>query len=130
MIALMLAARTMLPASTPAAPSPTAIVTASGAITAKQTSAAIKYFAGLRDLAVPDDLPLPLHGFKPWLAHDIERTEERQPEDANGKPGHTRAVYLIGRACAVRWIRQRLRRPAGEPRRGPGEARTAAGTRG
>ena len=46
MIALMLTARTMLPASTPAASSPTAIVIASGAITAKQTRAAIRYFAG------------------------------------------------------------------------------------
>ena len=46
MIALMLAARTTLPASTPAASSPTAIVTAIGAIAATQMRPAIKTFAG------------------------------------------------------------------------------------
>jgi hypothetical protein len=46
MIALMLAARTTLPASTPAALNPTATVTAIGAIAPTQARARIKYFAG------------------------------------------------------------------------------------
>ena len=89
MIALMLAARTMLPASTPAASRPTAMVTASGAIAATQIERGDQALRRPRDLAVPDDVPLPLDGFKPWLAHDVEPNEERNPEDADGNPQHT-----------------------------------------
>jgi hypothetical protein len=35
------------------------------------------------------DVPLPLDGFEPWLAHDVEPNEERNPEDADGNPQHT-----------------------------------------
>ena len=87
MIALMLAA--ILPGEhTGSVKSDGDGATASGAITAKPTSAD-QVLRRPRDLAVPDDVPLPLDGFKPWLAADIDNAEECRPEDADGKPGHT-----------------------------------------
>ena len=90
MIALMLAARTMLPASTPAASSPTAMVTASGA-SATPISAAIRRFAGRGISRFPTTSRC--RSMASTAACTRRRTRRgTQPEDADGNPQHTRRL--------------------------------------